>query len=527
LPDELRRRFNHRYRAPAPIVPASNRPLYVAGLRPRDGASIIPLDESSGRLIGAEHRVGRGRVLMLSINPTDEALASWPGLDSLIRRVILRRPEETVIRPYSESYEGSSPPAFRILSGPELSWFRLLSRDFKDETTPAREAERLRRGTTRTGSVPGSPYGSNSLMPSRSTRGFSLAQVAAWDDSTALPRLCRDELERASGITIPSSSFVLTFILAYLVALVPLNWLICRYVFGRREWAWISVPILALGFAIGVERVAAYDLGYDRACDEIDVVEVFGDYPRAHVSRFASLYSTGRVRFSIAFPGNPSALALPLDSGRSLRGEDITTSIWNSYPVPALDSFLVQPRSLAMFRSEQMTTLAGPFSMVREGGSIRVVNESELELRDAVLIDVNGPGRLKETFLGTIAPGVTVAPALGARQEGAAADEGLDPEPFLRAFRTYVEDRPENQGELRLVGWSPRPQPGVKLEPAVDRHRGFSLVVVHLRHGPPPAPDGPAYFDLKFGSHDRRPGVGGVARRSQPPTSAREEAGGS
>ena len=144
--------------------------------------------------------------------------------------------------------------------------------------------------------------------------------MAEWLDSSGLPKLSREMLEGASGIKIPSSSFVLKVILAYLVALVPLNWLICRYVFGRREWAWVLVPVLALGFAVGVERAAAYDMGYDTACDEIDLVEAFGGYPRAHVSRFASLYSTGRVRFTISYPNDPTALALPLDTGHFAPG---------------------------------------------------------------------------------------------------------------------------------------------------------------------------------------------------------------
>ena len=103
--------------------------------------------------------------------------------------------------------------------------------------------------------------------------------MAEWRDTTALPRLCRDLLEKASGITVPSSQFVLKVILAYLLAVVPLNWLVCRFVLNRREWAWIVVPLLALGFAVGVERVAAYDMGYDSACDEIDLLEVHGGYP--------------------------------------------------------------------------------------------------------------------------------------------------------------------------------------------------------------------------------------------------------
>ena len=131
--------------------------------------------------------------------------------------------------------------------------------------------------------------------------------VAEWVDTTALPLLGRDLLEEASGIKIPSALFVLEVVLAYILTLVPLNWLICRFVFGRRELAWIVVPILSLGFAYGVERASAYDVGYNSACDEIVILEAFGDYPRAHVSRFSSLYSTGRARFNVSFPSRSHA----------------------------------------------------------------------------------------------------------------------------------------------------------------------------------------------------------------------------
>ncbi len=310
-------RFGQRYRAPAPIRPPANRPLPVTGLEPRPGSTVIPLDDSTGRLLGVERRVGRGRILMLTVNPTDAALASWPGLDTLVRRVILRRPEERVARPFQHGPQRIGPPEFAKLSAPELTWFRLLSRDFSSSTlriAPSKPDENSQ------AEAESNPQGNWARAARRRPlHAFSKAPVAEWKDDTALPRLCRDELERASGITIPSSRFVLKVILAYLIALVPLNWLICRYLLGRRELAWLVVPVLALGFAIAVERAAAYDMGYDTACDEIDVVEVFGDYPRAHVSRFASLYSTGRVKFTIAFPGDPLALALPLDTALAAR----------------------------------------------------------------------------------------------------------------------------------------------------------------------------------------------------------------
>ena len=99
------------------------------------------------------------------------------------------------------------------------------------------------------------------------------------------------------------------------------------------------------------------------------------------------MYSTGGARFSISYPNDPTALALPLDNGRSIRGEDVTTAIWQSSPVPALVDLLVRPRSLSMFRAEQMLTLKGPIRLEGDGNSRRLVNETEFDLRDAILVE--------------------------------------------------------------------------------------------------------------------------------------------
>ena len=50
-------------------------------------------------------------------------------------------------------------------------------------------------------------------------------------------------------------------------------------------------------------------------------------------------------------------------------------------------------------------------------------------------------------------------------------------------------------------GW-PGTTGGQVIEPAVDRHRGFTAVVVHLRSGSPPSPDGRRYNRLAAGEPD-------------------------
>jgi hypothetical protein len=501
---EIRIADGHTYTRAAPIQPPHDRPVFVSGLNPNPGSATIQLGEGSPYLLAVERRVGRGRITMLTVNPTDPTLSVWPGLDTMIRRVVLRRPEETRNIPESGMDPSLPQGMLRTLEGPDLTWYRIASRDVGSEVQamksrltqatippPATAARSTKQSQSQPVAGPGQGDAEEAVM-----RRLGASE---WRDTSPLPHLCQDLLEKASGISIPSSQFVFKVILAYILAVVPLNWLVCRFVLRKREWAWMVVPLLALGFAVGVERVAAYDLGYDSACDEIDLLEVHGGYPRAHLSRFASLYSTGRARYTVAYPYDPTALALPFNTGRSITGEDVTTAAWESYPIPALKGYSIQPRSLGMFRAEQMFGLSGTIDLEEDGKGRTIVNRSDLELRDAVLIDFSGTGERRETRLGTIAAGASIK--LDEVQEPAEAVslhgyDGPDPEPLLTRLREYWEGRPESFGELRLVAWVPHPFDGQVFDPALDRHRGMAAVLVHLRYGSPPSPESPRFNAL-------------------------------
>ncbi|MDB5350842.1 MAG: hypothetical protein JWN86_2089 [Planctomycetota bacterium] len=451
-----------RYKPPEPIRPAAAKPVFVAGLEPKPGATVIPLGDPGGHPLGVEWRVGRGRVLMLAVNPNDPAFSAWLGMDSLVRRVFLRRVEEP-------QNPGTDRRIYGFLSGPELTWFRLIGRDLGAQSVPDVD--------------PGDPNNPIRHEP-----------VAAWlDTQSELPVKCRTALELASGITIPASTFVLKVILAYILVLVPLNWMVCRFVFRRRELAWVAVPILALGFAVAVERAAAYDMGFDSDCTEIDVLELQGPYPRGHLSRFAAIYSTGRDRYTIAYPNDPSALALPLNMKRAMRGEDSAESVFESFPEPALKGFQVQPRSLSMFRAEAIVNLPGGIVYSGNASSGKIENGTNLDLHDAALIDIKTGER---TVLGTIGAGesVNVRGANPGTKAKPATVGWTDPSPFLKMVEAYRSGTPEERGELRLVAWAPDPHPGQKMTPKVDRHRGFRLIVAHLQYGPPPDPGGVDYY---------------------------------
>lgn len=155
-----------------------------------------------------------------------------------------------------------------------------------------------------------------------------------------------------------------------------------------------------------------------------------------------------------------------------------------------------------MYRSEQMTSLSGTIAFEGEGDSRRLVNGTDLVLRDAVLVDCD---MHSETYLGTVGPGEKVAVASRGSTPAEIIPDipVLDPTNLWSLLRKTVEPRPENRGELRLVAWSPQPIGGQTITPEVDRHRGLTLVVAHLRFGPPPSPNAPEYNQLALGASEK------------------------
>ncbi len=150
---------------------------------------------------------------MLTINPLEPALATWPGLDTLVRRVVLRRPEETVMG--SAGFDGLNyrGPRRGRLGGPDLTWYRITSRDARPrddaagrlpKARPAKEPPEqiaARLSLLRTAVITDAEDEIDPENPA-----IPVVGVADWRDTARFPALSRDLLEEASGITIPSSN---------------------------------------------------------------------------------------------------------------------------------------------------------------------------------------------------------------------------------------------------------------------------------------------------------------------------------
>ncbi len=174
---------------------------------------MIPLGGEGNPPLGVEWKVGRGRVLMLAVSLTDPDLIAWPGYDTMVRRVVLRRPEERQVdRHVAGPDRFDRPPSIRAAQR-QRPHHRPLP--LPGPRSPGPAGHRRGRAADHRSTATSARI--------RSTCTPIEVPVGEWLDSAALPSLSRSVLEKASGIEIPGRAFVLKVILGYILVLVPLE----------------------------------------------------------------------------------------------------------------------------------------------------------------------------------------------------------------------------------------------------------------------------------------------------------------
>jgi hypothetical protein len=486
-----------------PINILPGKPVYMARLAPRPESDPVEAKDKIGDLpLVIERRVGRGRVVMAAFSLYQpELVQGWKDAYDTFWRERLFKIDETI--PVTTFQPGSSEARTYVrLPARKLSQFRLLARDL------GVTAHRIRPTVPEKKMADEVIPGATTMPEPTGHDNRERESVADWLDATPVTSAARQTLLAAAGIKIPAPNFVLIASLAYLIALVPLNWFVCRFGFRRPELAWLITPVIILAFCIAIVQLARVNVGYDSTSQEIDVVEMFAGYPRGHVSRFTCVYSGSRERCEFRYEDG-AALALPMSIGEVLRGHTIDRLAldWDmaeGVPV-ALGRYEVPPRSIGMVRAEEMRLFGGAIRVQRGTGSAQWVieNQSEWELWDCQLINSNDripvgdvfPGdRVEISANGDIHHSANsessiydVHRSIGMDDDGTSTSAVSEFGEFSQANVLEICEQSdlrlglrESGDRPRLVGWAPRAVPGQEIHPAQDRAVGFTVIVVHL-----------------------------------------------
>jgi len=478
-------------------------------------AEFVP---GTGNLV-VERRVGRGRIVCTSFALSEPELWQWPSYDSFFNGAILRRPQRT----FDPVTGGFRPVEGETLDPALVTKVRYLSRDAIDphaeETVPLRMAFDI------------GPQGPAWLSPRRDESSgreglLRLDQadiyktepgVAAWNDFSGVSSAARLTLREAAGITVPNRRFVLWMLGVYLIAIVPFNWLFFRLL-GHVEWAWFAVPIFAVGWGGAVIWLAQLDIGFARSQTEVDVLELHNGYSRAHLTRYAALYSSLSSSYDVQFDSR-SAVAQPFSPDvELLQDQGVSTVVLQSGDEPHLRSFPVSSNATGMLHTEEMFELDGPLVLSESADRLLLENHTGFALSGAAILrrgqdEDQVAGEM--AWLGEVGAGATrevvfepyrARPLQRARAANSlTASRRLEGSLSLVRLLRCTEDLAALEpGEVRLVAWYDGAMEGMRIEPSAPQARRATLVIAHLGFAPlePPAPD----LSLRVDS-PRRPAV--------------------
>ncbi len=478
----------------------------------------------------AEHSLGRGRVVMTGFPLRDQRIARWKYFSNLLSSGILRRPARTVEKQEFVLKQCWAAPHQNMEFDPRLnSNLRFVTRDLpisritKSEAASAfasqgemeiEQRQKLRNLVE--------PEKVREPMPTFSEQSLEAVQWspngAAWNDTSGIAFRAASALRDAAGIVLPSRWTILCLIGGYLSILVPLNWLVFRLM-GRLEFAWVAAPIIAVIGVIVVTRVARLDIGFARRTTDLSVVEIYGEYPRAHVTTYAALYTSLSTNYTVDFPERGS-IALPFgDISRRMRRASETTrtlqAIYGENAGIQLKPVTVYSNSTEMLHSEQMTSLEGGIMYGLEGDSemAAIKNKTKMKLKSCCLVRKKDDGQIQFAWFGDLEDDSTKK----SRLMNASLDESWKHWNESSITREPVQDSespPEQDsglvvggllhellyalplvpGQARLLAYSDERAGKFELQPSNEQSDSRSVIVVHLS----PAKFGPITRDKQM-----------------------------
>jgi len=278
---------------------------------------------------------------------------------------------------------------------------------------------------------------------------------------------------------LPSVLPLCGFLVGYILLIGPVNYLVLSRL-NRREWAWVTIPLLIILFS-GLAWAFGMSLrGSEATVNQLAVIQSWPNQERARADLLVGLLSPRRVAYDLVIePGAAlRPIPRPLETGTLLtRGVQTSIAVEQAEAFAAR-SFTVDSSFVAGFHINAIVTapaIGGSATLTddpviagqqRVRGSVR--NEGDTVLRDPVILARGVAYRLESA----LAPGAVVPFELVLPGEGPAAPSPrmpTAPVPTL-AFRASLAaaeqsvldilstERIDPFGRVRLIGATPEQQ---------------------------------------------------------------------
>ena len=125
---------------------------------------------------------------------------------------------------------------------------------------------------------------------------------------------------RAPGLKAPPSGAIALFLFAYLLLLVPVNYLILKRL-DKREWTWATVPILVTLFSVGAYFFGYAVKGTRMLQNTITLVEMGANRGESVVTASVGVFSPRQARYDLSTPLRDTAFWTPQNGYGANSGE--------------------------------------------------------------------------------------------------------------------------------------------------------------------------------------------------------------
>jgi len=218
-------------------------------------------------------------------------------------------------------------------------------------------------------------------------------------------------LRNIPAMDLPSAKLLGWLLLGYLAAVGPLNYLVLKRL-DKREWAWVTIPLIVVLFVVGVYGIGFKGKGREVLTNTISVVRLNPDMGVSQVRSYIGVFAPSKSSYKVELPGEKLISVFP-----SFDGGPYMTHTQPGQQGPVVATVSVGARTSVEYREMNMWSMrsfmvedivptlgAVEGRLTTRGGKVygEVVNHTNQTLSDSVVFNKFGFQRL-----GTLKPGET------------------------------------------------------------------------------------------------------------------------
>ncbi len=192
------------------------------------------------------------------------------------------------------------------------------------------------------------------------------------------------------SLALPSTFLLVLFLFLYIGAIGPVNYIVLR----RRDdlaRAWITIPVISLGFSVLAYFIGFQLKGNDTIINELSVMIGHTEAETARVESIIGLYSPRRDTYDLVFPYD--TVAVPFDVKGAVPMASVMTDSIIRDTALTMENVRVDIGNMELFAAKSyrpMPAISGHATLTRGDGDalldVALMNESDIQLERATLI---------------------------------------------------------------------------------------------------------------------------------------------